>query len=545
LQIYCALCPGKSIPKARYAAFRTIHEPFSISSRKPVLDPGALVLLFPSPKTVTGEDVLEFHVHGGPAVVKAVLAAIGKCSTSIRPVRYAEPGEFTRRAFLNDRVNLTQVEALGDTLSAVTEEQRRLSVQGTASGLGQRYESWRQLLLHARGELEALIDFSEDQHFDESPASLAASVAVQVETLARTISFHTANAVRGELLRNGIRLSLIGAPNVGKSSLLNQIVGRNAAIVSKEAGTTRDVVEVGVDLGGFYCRLGDTAGLRQTTLASIVGEVEQEGIKRAKETALQSDVVILVLSIESVSSQELTGLQLDTEVIATAAQLLQKGKEVIVAVNKMDKWVDLIPMAECLVIALQSALPGLDSENVFYISCQDAKCGVFRNSANHNVMTNHEHTATAARNPKAECNDPGNFSNFLNGLVRKFQQMTSAKGPDGDEANASVWQESLGVTERQRSLLETCSVQLHTFLEQVHLTTGIATSHDDKVVRHGAEEIDIVVAAESLRAAADCLGKITGRGEAGDVEEVLGVVFEKYALVSVQYRRNDGAEADY
>ncbi len=529
MQIYSALCSGKPVPKARYAAFRTIYEPFSLSSRQPVLDPGALVLLFPSPNTVTGEDVLEFHVHGGPAIVKAVLAAIGKCNTSNRPVRYAEPGEFTRRAFLNDRVNLTQVEALGDTLSAVTEEQRRLSVQGTASGLGQRYESWRQLLLHARGELEALIDFSEDQHFDESPASLAASVAVQVEALARTISFHTANAVRGELLRNGIRLSLIGAPNVGKSSLLNQIVGRNAAIVNKEAGTTRDVVEVGVDLGGFYCRLADTAGLRQTTLARIVGEVEQEGIKRAKETALQSDVVILVLSIESVPNQELSGLQLDTEVIATAAQLLQDGKEVIVAVNKMDRGVDSIPMAERLIIALRSALPGLDAENVFYISCQDAKRGVVQNSANHNVLTNHGHTATAAPNPEAECNDPGNFHYFLNGLVRKFQQMTSARAPDGDETNASIWQDSLGVTERQRSLLETCSVQLQTFLEQVRPDTGIATSNDDEVLSHREEEIDIVVAAESLRAAADCLGKITGRGEAGDVEEVLGVVFEKYA----------------
>jgi tRNA modification GTPase len=217
-----------------------------------VLDSEALVLYFPSPRTVTGEDVLELHIHGGPAIIKAVLSAIGTCNTTVAPIRYAEPGEFTRRAFLNNRIDLTKVEALGDTLSAVTEEQRRLSVNGTVSGLAARYDTWRQSLLAARGELEALIDFSEDQHFDESPAELAASVAVQIQALQRLLKLYSANAVRGELLRNGISLSLIGAPNVGKSSMLNQIVGRNAAIVSQEAGTTRDIVEVGVDLGGFF-----------------------------------------------------------------------------------------------------------------------------------------------------------------------------------------------------------------------------------------------------------------------------------------------------
>ena len=265
---------------------------------KIVLDSNALVLSFPGPRTVTGEDILEFHVHGGQAVVKAVLSAIGKCDTRSTPVRYAEPGEFTRRAFYNDRLNLPQIEALGDTLSAVTEEQRRLSVQGTTSGLAARYESWRQLLLYARGELEALIDFSEDQHFDESPAELAANVAVQVRSLTNRLAYHRTNAQRGDLLRKGISVSLIGAPNVGKSSLLNLIVGRNAAIVSQEAGTTRDIVEVGLDLDGFFCRLGDTAGLRQSphqdasqALASVVGEIEKEGIRRARERALQSDAV--------------------------------------------------------------------------------------------------------------------------------------------------------------------------------------------------------------------------------------------------------------
>lgn len=170
-KVYQALCPDTTLPKPRYAAVRTLYEPSPSKTKQSVLDSNALIFYFPAPRTATGEDILELHVHGGPAIVKAVLAAIGSLNSRTQPIRYAEPGEFTRRAFLNDRLDLPQIEALGDTLNAVTEEQRRLSVQGTTSGLAKRYEEWRQMLLYARGELEALIDFSEDQHFDESPAS--------------------------------------------------------------------------------------------------------------------------------------------------------------------------------------------------------------------------------------------------------------------------------------------------------------------------------------------------------------------------------------
>ena len=242
--------------------------------------------------------MLELHVHGGPAVVRAVLSAIPQCAThvessaasAVHSIRYAEPGEFTRRAFANNRMDLPQIESLGETLSASTERQRQISVRGTTSSLAVRYEQWRVLLLAARGELEALIDFSEDQHFDESPAQLCASVARQVQGLCTQIKAHVVNAVRGELLRNGISMALLGAPNAGKSSLLNCIVGREAAIVSQEAGTTRDIVEVSVDLGGWLVKIGDMAGLRRAGLVGpdIVGAVEQEGIKRAPRSERSS-----------------------------------------------------------------------------------------------------------------------------------------------------------------------------------------------------------------------------------------------------------------
>lgn len=221
--------------------------------------------------------------------MKAVLAAIGQCQSK-HTIRYAEAGEFTRRAFQNDRLDLGQVEALSDALSAETEQQRRAALRGNSGKLGRIYEEWRQLLLAARGELEALIDFSEDQHFDESPAELMENVTMQIGPIISAIRRHQAGSRCGELLKRGIRISLLGPPNAGKSSLLNIIVDREASIVSEEAGTTRDIVEVSVDIGGYLCVFADTAGLRSS---SSIGGVEQEGIRRAKAKAKDSDLVSL------------------------------------------------------------------------------------------------------------------------------------------------------------------------------------------------------------------------------------------------------------
>lgn len=501
--IYQALCPNAKPLRARYAAVRGLYEPSVRPSPESLLDSSALLLYFPSPKTVTGEDVLELHVHGGTAVVKAVLAAIPKCSFVIGSIRYAEPGEFTRRAFMNDRLDLTQVEALGDTLSASTEQQRRLSVRGTTNQLAQRYESWRQQLLYARGELEALIDFSEDQHFDESPALLTASVADQVRNLQVLLEAHSRNAVRGELLRNGITISLLGAPNAGKSSLLNRIVGREAAIVSQEAGTTRDVVEVGIDLGGYLCRLGDTAGLRSLLdptksqgehMQEKIGLIEKEGMRRAKERAAESDVVIVVFSLEMENNKVV--LKLDPEVVDTADRLSQERDNVLVVLNKID-YLDAFFSPEKAEQQICAALPHIRPEHIFSISCRDAE--TFKDS-------------------KA-----GNIPIFLSGLIAKFQSMTSPLSADSVvDADLSIWQESLGATERHRLLLDECQLHLEQFLTEAE----VVDSQDD--MQDG--DVDIVLAAESLRSAANCLARITGRGEASDTEEVLGVVFEKFCV---------------
>jgi tRNA modification GTPase len=468
-----------------------------------VLDSGALVLYFPAPKTVTGEDLLELHVHGGTAIVRAVLAAIPRTlkAGSTEPIRYAEPGEFTRRAFANDRLDLTQVEALGDSLAASTEQQRRLSVRGTTNSLATRYESWRKLLLEARGELEALIDFSEDQHFDESISELLGSVAVQVVSLREALLAHRENAVRGELLRSGISLALLGAPNAGKSSLLNAVVGREAAIVSREAGTTRDVVEVGIDLGGFLCRLGDTAGLRKALEGKEggdIGMVEQEGMKRAKARAEESDVVIVVLSFES-EGNERAKVRLDAEVVETAARLTKEKDNVLVVINKTDMAQDDSEL-EAAIAATQEAISGLKRERIHLISC-------------------------ASTESKSTTSDPGKIQAFLRALVSHFATLTSAISPDSVSetgSDPSIWQESLGATERHRLLLEACIASLDEFAALVDAAA------EDEIGEDG--EADVVLAAEHLRGAADSLARITGRGEAGDVEEVLGVVFEKFCV---------------
>lgn len=561
LDIYRSLCPGRPLPEPRRATVKTLIEPGKPATTGNVLDSSALILYFPEPKTVTGESVLELHVHGGSAIVKAVLAAISRCTCSGGgEIRYAEPGEFTRRAFMNDRLDLTQVEALGDTLAASTEQQRRLSVRGTTNRLARHYEAWRQDLLYARGELEALIDFSEDQHFDESPSELCASVARQVRALQSRLRVHSQNAVRGEMLRHGISIALLGAPNVGKSSLLNRIVGREAAIVSHEAGTTRDVVEVGLDLGGYFCRMGDTAGLRKAkeeglqhqpaseSARRLISDIELEGMRRAKQRAAESDIVIAVMSFEpsDPTGSNMADLNLDPEVLATVRSLVQEKGNVTIVVNKSDLLspnpsflhsstcgFDLVagsPTGQGTATSahftqqIMHAIPGLLASQIHMISCKDPVPII--------PATSGPSTSRRQTLPSQASNG---IQSLLHGLESEFARLTTALGPQlgsepspmTNDPDPSIWQDSLGATERHRLLLDACSEALSHFLSEV---SEDAEENDHQVAGEGGREADIVVAAEHLRAAAECLAKITGRGQGGDVDEVLGVVFEKFCV---------------
>ncbi|KAK4937905.1 mitochondrial splicing system protein [Elasticomyces elasticus] len=519
LDIYRKLCPNRPQPRLRTATLRKLYDPSIDSSTEQqlrVLDNGALVLYFPASNTVTGEDVLELHVHGGRAIVRSILDAIGACGRKLEKkaqysIRHAEAGEFTKRAFYNGRLDLTQAEALGETLAAETEQQRRLAVSGSDGGLAQRYEEWRLMLLHARGEMEALIDFSEDQHFDESPVEFMASVSTQARGLKRQIEIHLKNASKGELLRNGISIALLGAPNAGKSSLLNRIVGREAAIVSAEEGTTRDIVDVSIDLQGWLCRLGDMAGLRTGRGKGAVGAVEQEGIRRARERALQSDVVVALLPIDRAPDGVSFTVPINEQVREAVQECDAAGKTILVVLNK----VDLTPphkredVVRRLTEEIVEAFPMVPMAQICAVSCRDAD-------------------ATGSMDQAGT--DPGGIQAFLGRLTDVFANITKASTSTGDEESGvmtpaeaqSYWAASLSVTHRQSMYLEQCLGHLEDFLEQAQ--SGSIDRYDTQV-EHG--QIDIVTSAEHLRFAADCLAKITGKGEGGDVEDVLGVVFEK------------------
>ena len=267
------------VPEPRKAALANVRDPASGEA----IDQ-ALALWFPGPRSETGEDVAELQLHGGRAVVAAVLAALGR----IPGLRMAEPGEFTRRAFEHGQLDLTQVEALADLIGAETEAQRRQALQQMRGLLGDRAEDWRTRAIEALAQVEAAIDFSDE---GDVPTDLMTRALAIARPLADEIGAALAGAERGERLREGLWVVIAGPPNAGKSTLLNRIAKREAAIVSPIAGTTRDVIEVHLDLNGYPVNLIDTAGIRE----SSDDPVEREGMRRAREQAARANLVLWVV----------------------------------------------------------------------------------------------------------------------------------------------------------------------------------------------------------------------------------------------------------
>jgi len=265
------------VPEPRRATLAKIRD-----ADREVLDEG-LALWLPGPRSETGQDMAELHLHGGRAVVAGVLAALGRLA-GFRP---AEAGEFTRRAFENGRLDLTAVEGLGDLISAETEAQRRQAFRQLKGWLGDRAEVWRGRLIEALALVEARIDFSDEA---DVPADLMGPALDITRQLRDEIKHALADDRRGERLRDGLVVAIAGPPNAGKSSLLNRIAGRDAAIVSPYAGTTRDVIEVHLDLDGFPVTVLDTAGVRSTE-----DPVEREGVRRAVARAESADLVLWVV----------------------------------------------------------------------------------------------------------------------------------------------------------------------------------------------------------------------------------------------------------
>lgn len=279
------------VPEPRRATVSRLHQPGTTE----LLDRG-LILWFPGPASATGEDVAEFHVHGGRAVVRALLEGLG----SVPGTRPAAPGEFTRRAFLNGKLDLTQVEGLADLVQAETEGQRRQASRQMEGELGRMLEGWRAEVLRALAHVEAAIDFAED----EVPGNVVAGAAQRIQRLMPQMERCVGGAGRAERLRTGVHVAILGPPNAGKSSLLNALAKRDAAIVASTPGTTRDVVEVHLDLGGVPVVVADTAGLREAT-----DEIEGEGVRRALARAASADLRVGVFDVTTLPDLDPTTLR--------------------------------------------------------------------------------------------------------------------------------------------------------------------------------------------------------------------------------------------
>ncbi|API53933.1 tRNA uridine-5-carboxymethylaminomethyl(34) synthesis GTPase MnmE [Rhizobium leguminosarum] len=268
-----------SVPAARYACYRTIRT----RNNQPI--DSCLVLFFPAPNSFTGEDVAELQIHGSRAVLAALFQALG----DIPGVRMAVEGEFSRRAFENGKLDLVEVEGLADLIGAETEMQRRLAVEHSAGGLSAIYDSWAERLTRARALIEAELDFPDE---DDVPGSVSDAVWADMAKLRSDIEDHLAAASAGEIIRDGFKVVIAGAPNAGKSSLLNALARRDVAIVTEIAGTTRDVLQVDLDIDGYLIKLYDTAGLREAD-----DKVEMEGVRRARVALRDADLVLLLIDM--------------------------------------------------------------------------------------------------------------------------------------------------------------------------------------------------------------------------------------------------------
>ncbi|AGF75157.1 tRNA modification GTPase [Bartonella australis AUST/NH1] len=273
------------LPKARFMHYG------NLTARDGSFLDSALTVFFPAPRSFTGEDCAEFHLHGSKAVVNRFLDEL----STFPGCRIAEAGEFSRRAFIEGKLDLIQAESLADLIEAETESQRRLAIMGTSGALTKLYRDWRYKLMTARALIEAEFDFSDEA---DVPNLVSDKVWRDMEELCRSLRKYIAEGERASVLHDGMKIVIAGAPNSGKSSIINRLAGRSVAIVTEEAGTTRDVLEIRLVLGGLPVFLTDTAGFRETK-----SKIEQLGIEAAKQRIIDADLVILVYDM--VNPQEI------------------------------------------------------------------------------------------------------------------------------------------------------------------------------------------------------------------------------------------------
>ncbi|KAF9122771.1 tRNA modification GTPase gtpbp3, mitochondrial [Mortierella sp. 14UC] len=440
-------------PKPRQAVTRRLMCP----QTSELLDKG-MVVWFPGPRSFTGEDSVEFHCHGGKAVVDGILRGIGNTGPQ---VRLAEPGEFSRRAFENNKLDLTEVEGLADLLNAETEAQRRLALRQADGRLKNLYERWRTELIKSMALIEALIDFGEDENIEDDVYD---NVVAKVKTLLNDIKKHTDDDRCGEILRDGIHVTILGPPNAGKSSFLNFITKRQAAIVSPIPGTTRDVVEVSLDIGGYPILIGDTAGLR-----SSQDEIEMEGVRRAQDRIRLADINIAILPVtDFITTDKVDGS--DSGVDSIVLEAVRMNPKTMVLINKMD-------------------LPGLDNDRTL-TAVKSILWG-------DNGQGQEEESDSQRRLWAISCQTGDGIGQFLQDFIKILK--------DRFESSASS---STSITQyRHRKHLENCIQSLDAFLGADDIVLGA------EELRHAASDLGRITGRVDVEEVLDvvfrefCIGK--------------------------------------
>ncbi len=457
---------GVKIPEARKAVLARLRDPRTGD----VIDE-ALALFFPGPRSETGEDTAELQLHGGRAVIAAVLEALER----VEGLRPAEAGEFTRRAFENGKLDLTAVEGLADLVAAETEGQRRQAFRQMKGALGGRADAWRRQLIQALALIEARIDFSDEADVPEDLVAPALGIARE---LAAEIEAALADGHRGERLREGLVVAIAGPPNAGKSTLLNRIAQREAAIVSPHAGTTRDVIEVHLDLNGWPVTLLDTAGVRDSD-----DPVEMEGVRRARERAAAADLVLWVVDASSQQGE------------AGAAEAGAAAPAVWLVRNKID--------LTCRGGRKSESGVGCGGRN------EPGRSGVEKSEAKDRSNESLSGTVTEALIHKNE-------SRFNKYELRFEISAASGLGFDGL---------LLGLIGRAEKFLAGAESTLVTRARHRRvLEDALAALRRALAPELGARE-DLL--AEELRVAAHALGRLTGRV---DVEDILDVIFRDFCI---------------